>query len=86
MNKAFEAVRIEELLALDGRAHLDALPFGVIGFAPDAILTVYNETEAKNAGLRPERVIATVFGHNFNAFHDLPGLETGHKTPSYFEG
>jgi photoactive yellow protein len=60
MIKEFEAVRIEELLALDGE-HLDALPFGVIGFAPDAIVTVYNETEAKNAGLRPERVLGKHF-------------------------
>ncbi|XUW90452.1 PAS domain-containing protein [Burkholderia sp. M6-3] len=56
MNKEFEAVRIEELLALDGK-YLDALPFGVIGFAPDAIVTVYNETEARSAGLRAERVL-----------------------------
>lgn len=60
MNKEFEAVRIEELLALDDE-RLDALPFGVIGFAPDSIVTLYNATESKNAGLRPERVLGKHF-------------------------
>ncbi|REE23180.1 photoactive yellow protein [Paraburkholderia sp. BL27I4N3] len=60
MNKEFEAVRIEELLALDGE-HLDALPFGLIGIAPDAIVTLYNATESKNAGLRPESVLGKHF-------------------------
>ncbi|MFM0328993.1 PAS domain-containing protein [Paraburkholderia strydomiana] len=60
MNKEFEAVQIEDLLALDGE-HLNALPFGAIGFAPDAVVTVYNETEAKNAGLRRERVLGKHF-------------------------
>ncbi|MFM0440491.1 PAS domain-containing protein [Paraburkholderia strydomiana] len=60
MNKEFEAVQIEDLLALTAE-DLDAVPFGVIGFAPDAVVTVYNETEAKNAGLRPERVLGKHF-------------------------
>jgi photoactive yellow protein len=60
MTTEFEAVRIDELLALDGE-HLNAVPFGVIGFAQDAVITVYNETEAKNAGLRRERVVGKHF-------------------------
>lgn len=36
---------------------LDALPFGVIGFGPDGLVEVYSATEARMAGLSPERVL-----------------------------
>ena len=40
---------------------LDALPFGLIAMAMDGTVEHYNATEAKSAGLRPERVL----GRNF---------------------
>ncbi|USU18845.1 phosphonate transporter [Paraburkholderia fungorum] len=60
MNSRFEDVRITELAGL-GAEEVDAFSFGVIGFAPDAIVTVYNATESKNAGLSPQRVLGKHF-------------------------
>nr|WP_269156170.1 phosphonate transporter [Pandoraea apista] len=40
---------------------MDALPFGVIGFTSDAIVTTYNATESRNAGLSPQRVLGKHF-------------------------
>lgn len=44
-------------------AELDALPFGVIGFLPDYIVTSFNQAESKAAGLSASRVIGTHFFH-----------------------
>lgn len=60
MSTKFEDVRITELAGL-GAQTLDALPFGVIGFTPDAMVTVYNATESRNAGLSPQRVMGKHF-------------------------
>ena len=60
VNNEFEAVRIAELVESDAE-RLDGVPFGVIGFASDAIVTVYNATESRNAGLRPQRVLGKHF-------------------------
>lgn len=60
MDNEFEAVRIAELAMLDAD-RLDGVPFGVIGFTSDAIVTVYNATESKNAGLRPKMVLGKHF-------------------------
>lgn len=60
MNEEFEAVRIEDIVALNAE-QLDALHFGVVGFGPDAIVAVYNATESRNAGLRRERIIGKHF-------------------------
>ncbi|WP_150561067.1 PAS domain-containing protein [Pandoraea bronchicola] len=60
MNNEFEDVRITELAGLDAE-RLDALPFGVIGFTPDAIVMTYNATESRNAGLSPQRVLGKHF-------------------------
>lgn len=60
VNEEFEAVRIGELAGLD-TARLDEMQFGVIGLSPDALVTVYNATESKNAGLRAQRVLGKHF-------------------------
>ncbi|SEB96661.1 photoactive yellow protein [Burkholderia sp. WP9] len=60
MNNEFEAVRITELAESDAE-RLDEVPFGVIGFTSDATVTVYNATESRNAGLRPQRVLGKHF-------------------------
>ncbi|ASV96807.1 phosphonate transporter [Paraburkholderia aromaticivorans] len=60
MDNEFEAVRIAELAIL-GTDRLDGVPFGVIGFTSDALVTVYNATESKNAGLRAQRVLGKHF-------------------------
>lgn len=52
----FEDVQITALEKLDAQG-LDALPFGVIGFTSDAMVTTYNATESRNAGLSPQRVL-----------------------------
>lgn len=60
MNNEFEAVRITELVESDTE-RLDGVQFGVIGFTSDATVTVYNATESRNAGLRPQRVLGRHF-------------------------
>lgn len=60
VDNEFEAVRIAELAIL-GTDRLDGAPFGVIGFTSDALVTVYNATESRNAGLRPQRVLGKHF-------------------------
>ena len=42
-------------------ARLDALPFGVVGLNGEGIVEVYNETEAKLAGLNRDDVIGAHF-------------------------
>ncbi|WP_281718401.1 PAS domain-containing protein [Pandoraea apista] len=60
MDSEFENVPITALERLDAQG-LDALPFGVIGFTSDAIVTTYNATESRNAGLSPQRVLGKHF-------------------------
>jgi photoactive yellow protein len=36
---------------------LDDLPFGVIGFGPDGIVSLYSAAESRMAGLSPDRVM-----------------------------
>ncbi|MEW6347130.1 MAG: phosphonate transporter [Paraburkholderia sp.] len=60
MNNDFEAVRIPELVE-SAVERLDEMLFGVIGFKSDAIVTIYNATESRNAGLRPQRVLGKHF-------------------------
>ncbi|MEF3067524.1 PAS domain-containing protein [Pandoraea apista] len=60
MDSEFENVPITALEKLDAQG-LDALPFGVIGFTSDAIVTTYNATESRNAGLSPQRVLGKHF-------------------------
>ena len=60
MNNEFEAVRIPELVE-SAVERLDEMLFGVIGFTSDAIVTIYNATESRNAGLRPQRVLGKHF-------------------------
>jgi photoactive yellow protein len=47
------------LFALDvaSDATLDGLPFGVIGFGPDGVVTRYNTVEAQGAGYSADRVV-----------------------------
>jgi photoactive yellow protein len=40
---------------------LDALPFGLIGMAPDGIVTSYNTAESRLSGLTPVNVIGRHF-------------------------
>lgn len=57
---SFEAVALSDLdiMRVEDR---DALPFGVIGFAADTIVQVYNATEARMSGLDPATVIGVPF-------------------------
>lgn len=56
----FESVSLERL---DGMSDVerDALPFGVVGFAPDTIVEVYNATEARLSGLDRATVVGVPF-------------------------
>lgn len=60
VDSEFENVPITALEKLDAQG-LDALPFGVIGFTSDAIVTTYNATESRNTGLSPQRVLGKHF-------------------------
>ncbi|WP_255602560.1 PAS domain-containing protein [Glacieibacterium megasporae] len=42
-------------------AECDLLPFGVIGLDAKGVAVIYNATEARLAGLRPENVIGAAF-------------------------
>ena len=59
-NVEFETVGLHDLEAMS-TADRDALPFGVVGFAADAIVQVYNATEARMSGLDPATVIGVPF-------------------------
>ncbi len=50
-----------ETLASSTSAALDELPFGVVGVSADGLTVVYNATEAKFAGLPPDRVVGVGF-------------------------
>ena len=53
---SFESISIEVLERIDPTDR-DALAFGVIGFSKDGEVEIYNATEGRLAGLRPERQI-----------------------------
>ena len=56
----FEAVGLHDLDAMsDGER--DILPFGVVGFAANTIVQIYNATEARMSGLDPAIVIGVPF-------------------------
>ena len=42
-------------------ARLDRLPFGVVGLSPEGMVEVYNQTEARLAGLNRNDVLGTSF-------------------------
>ena len=56
----FDAVP-HALLCIMDPARLDRLPFGVVGLSQDGIVEVYNQTEARLAGLNRDDVIGTSF-------------------------
>ncbi len=59
-NVDFETVALYDLETMSG-ADRDALPFGVVGFAADTIVQVYNATEAQLSGLDPATVVGVPF-------------------------
>ena len=56
----FDAVPHALLCVMDP-ARLDRLPFGVVGLTPEGIVDVYNQTEARLAGLNRDDVLGTSF-------------------------
>jgi photoactive yellow protein len=54
---AFDAADLHARLDSLTDAGLDALDFGVIGFDAGEVVTRYNATESRLAGLSPERVL-----------------------------
>jgi photoactive yellow protein len=56
----FETIGLAELQTMPAEV-CDRLPFGVIGLDAAGITKVYNETEARMAGLNPEKVLGTSF-------------------------
>jgi len=59
-NVEFETVGLHDLEAIS-TTDRDALPVGVVGFAADTIVQVYNATEARMSGLDPATVIGVPF-------------------------
>jgi len=62
VSQTFETVSFEEMEAAN-EAALDLMPFGVIGFMPDYLVTFYNAAESKAAGLSASRVVGKHFFH-----------------------
>jgi photoactive yellow protein len=56
----FETIGLRELQTMPADV-CDHLPFGVIGLDAAGITKVYNEIEARMAGLNPEKVLGTSF-------------------------
>lgn len=54
---AFDDADVLDFLTTASEADFDAAPFGVIGFDADGIVTRYNATESRLAGLSPPRVL-----------------------------
>ena len=81
----FETITLTDLDAMCV-ADRDVLPYGVVGFAADTIVRVYNATEARMSGLEPSTVIGVPFFdavaqcmNNFmvaQRFEDEPALDT----------
>ena len=61
MNLTFSQPELLAKLEEADAEALDALSFGVIGMAPDGIVTSYNATESKLAGLTPANVVGRHF-------------------------
>lgn len=59
-NVDFETLALRDLETMSA-ADRDALPFGVVGFAADTIVQVYNATEARMSGLDPATVVGVPF-------------------------
>ena len=59
-NVDFETVALHDLETMS-EADRDALAFGVVGFAADTIVQVYNATEARMSGLDPVTVVGVPF-------------------------
>jgi photoactive yellow protein len=59
-NADFETVGLHDLEAMSA-AERDALPFGVVGFAADTVVQIYNVTEARMSGLDPATVVGIPF-------------------------
>jgi photoactive yellow protein len=60
IDATFETVRLDELQTMraDDRDHL---PFGVVGLDAAGIVKIYNETEARMAGLDATRILGAKF-------------------------
>ncbi|SFO26977.1 photoactive yellow protein [Sphingomonas sp. OK281] len=56
----FETITTDYLETMPA-ADRDALPFGVVGLAPDTVVEVYNAAEARMAGLDQASVIGVPF-------------------------
>jgi photoactive yellow protein len=59
----FEMVRLTDLQTMRAEVR-DALPFGMVGLDAAGIVKIYNETEARLAGLDSKKVLGSDF---FNA-------------------
>ena len=57
MPMRFDQADLASALEAATDAALDTLPFGVIGFGPDGLVTRYNTTESQGAGYSAERVM-----------------------------
>ena len=83
--ETIDSIRLDELEALTP-SQRDNLPFGVIGFAADGLVDIYNSTEQRLAGLKPDKVLGLHFFssvapcmNNFmvaQRFEDEPELDT----------
>jgi photoactive yellow protein len=60
MQAQFESITLTQLEAATD-AERDALPFGVIGLAPDGTAEVYNATESRLAGIGPAKIMGVPF-------------------------
>lgn len=60
IDATFEKVGCGELQTMPVEVR-DHLPFGVVGLDAGGITRVYNETEARMAGLNPEKVLGISF-------------------------
>jgi photoactive yellow protein len=58
---------------------LDALPFGVIGFAADGLVTRYNVFESRGAGLRAANVVGR------HVFHEIAPCMNNFMVAQRFE-
>ncbi len=60
MDQTFETMSFDGISEAT-EAELDALPFGVIAFTSDSIVTSFNQAESKAAGLSASRVVGKHF-------------------------
>ena len=81
---AFDTVTLSDLMTMPD-AEMDGLSFGVVGLDREGLVEVYNATESRMAGIRPERVLGAPFFdaiaqcmNNFmvaQRFEDVPELD-----------